>query len=150
MLAFAPPPFPPPARSRAFRIHARSHDAVRYFIECRHFQYLPDCHSFLGHIFLRVNWTPWLYNNINQWDFATRTNILSTLLLMFVKLSYEPNVRENSHLIVILQETIQFPWYLLDYKNIEATFDWYVMSTEPSSILCLNSEHSAVDNSILR
>lgn len=69
---------------------------------------------------------------------------------MFVKLSYEPNVRENGHLIVILQETIHFPWYVLDYKNIEATFDWYVMSTEPSSILCLNSEHSAVDNSILR
>lgn len=69
---------------------------------------------------------------------------------MFVKLSYEPNVRENGHLLAILQETIQFPWYLLDFKNIEATFDWYVMSTEPSSILCLNSEHSAVDNSVLR
>lgn len=69
---------------------------------------------------------------------------------MFVKLSFEPNVRENKHLLVILQEAISFPWHMLDYQSIEATFDWYVMSTEPSSILCLNSEHSAVDNSVLR
>lgn len=69
---------------------------------------------------------------------------------MFVKLSYEPGVRENAQLLTILQEAIGFPWYMLDYQGIEGTFDWYVMSTEPSAILCLNSEHSAVDNSILR
>lgn len=69
---------------------------------------------------------------------------------MFVKLSYEPNVRENVQLLTLLQEAITFPWYLLDYQAIEGTMDWFVMSTEPSSILCLNSEHSAVDNSILR
>lgn len=119
-------------------------------IYCTHFQYLPDCHAFLGHIFLRVNWTPWLFNNIQQWDYATRNRILSTLLLMFVKLSYEPSVRENMQLLTLLQEAIAFPWYMLDYQGIEGTFDWFVMSTEPSSILCLNSEHSAVDNSILR
>lgn len=113
------------------------------------FQYLPECHSFLGHIFLRVSWVPWLYNNIHQWDFTTKNHILSTLLLMFVKLSYEPTVRENANLLTILQEAASFPWYMLDYQGIEGTFDWYVMSTEPSSILCLNSEHSAVDNSIL-
>lgn len=122
---------------------------IRYSLLIFH-QYLPDCHSFLGHIFLRVNWTPWLYNNINQWDYATRNRILSTLLLMFVKLSYEPSVRENAQLLTLLQEAIAFPWHMLDYQGIEGTFDWYVMSTEPSSILCLNSEHSAVDNSILR
>lgn len=121
-----------------------------FFIDPKKFQYLPDCHSFLGHIFLRVNWTPWLYSNIHQWDYMTRNRILATLLLMFVKLSYEPNVRENLQLLTLLQEAISFPWYMLDYQGIEGTFDWYVMSTEPSSILCLNSEHSAVDNSILR
>lgn len=113
-------------------------------------QYLPDCHSFLGHVFLRVTWTPWLYSNIHQWDYATRNRILSTMLLMFVKLSYEPHVRENSHLLTLLQESISFPWYMLDYQDIDGIFEWYVMSTEPSSILCLNSEHSAVDNSILK
>lgn len=104
----------------------------------------------MGHIFLRVNWTPWLYSNIHQWDYVTRSRILSTLLLMFVKLSYEPSVRENAQLLTLLQEAIAFPWHMLDYQGIEGTFDWFVMSTEPSSILCLNSEHSAVDNSILR
>lgn len=113
-------------------------------------QYLPECHSFLGHIFLRVTWVPWLYNNIHQWDPFTKNQILSTLLLMFVKLSYEPSVRENQSLLTILKEAASFPWHMVDYQGIEGTFDWYVMSTEPSSILCLNSEHSAVDNSILR
>lgn len=123
---------------------------VQTFLKFFSFQYLPDCHSFLGHVFLRVSWTPWVYSNINQWDYATRNRILSTLLLMFVKLSYEPNVRENLHLLTLLQEAISFPWYMLDYQGIEGIFEWFVMSTEPSSILCLNSEHSAVDNSILK
>lgn len=69
---------------------------------------------------------------------------------MFIKLSYEPHVRENAQLHVILQEAASYPWHLLDYSGIEGIFDWYVTSTEPSAILCLNSEHSSVDNSILK
>lgn len=69
---------------------------------------------------------------------------------MFIKLSYEPHVRENSQLLVVLQEASAYPWYLLDYQGIESIFDWFVTSTEPSAILNLNSEHTAVDNSILK
>lgn len=69
---------------------------------------------------------------------------------MFVKLSCEPNVRESAHLLTILQEASSYPWHSLDYAGVEGTFDWYVTSTEPSAILCLNSEHSAVDNAILK
>lgn len=69
---------------------------------------------------------------------------------MFVKLSYEPQVRENLHLLTILQEATGYPWHLLDYQGIEGIFDWFVMSTEPSAILNLNSEHLAVDAKILK
>lgn len=116
----------------------------------RFVQYLPDCHSFLGNVFLRVSWTPWLQCNIHQWDFTTRARVLSALLLMFIKLSYEPHVRENGQLLTVLQEASAYPWYLLDFQGIEAIFDWFVTSTEPSAILNLNSEHTAVDNSVLK
>lgn len=69
---------------------------------------------------------------------------------MFIKLSYEPNVRENSQLLAILQEASLYPWYLLDYQGTECVFEWFVTSTEPSAILNLNSEHTAVDNSVLK
>lgn len=99
---------------------------------------------------MQVSWTPWLQYNLSLWDYSTRTQVLSTLLLMFVKFSYEPEVRENAQLLAMLQEATLYPWYLLDYQGIENIFEWYVTSTEPSAILCLNSEHSAVDNSVLK
>lgn len=113
-------------------------------------QYLPDCHSFIGYIFLRITWTPWLQCNMLTWDYATRLQVLSTLLIMFVKLSYEPQVRENMQLLTVLQEASNYPWHLLDYHGIEGIFDWFVTSTEASAILNLTSEHNAVDNGVLK
>lgn len=99
---------------------------------------------------MRVTWTPWLHFNISRWDYATRSKVLATLLQMFVKMSSEPKVREHLQLLTILHEAISYPWDLLDYPSIESIFEWYVSSTEPSAILCLKSEHYAVDNAILR
>lgn len=84
------------------------------------------------------------------WDYTTRLQILSTLLIMFVKLSYEPQVRENQHLLTVLQEASGYPWHLLDYQGIEGIFEWFVLSTEPSAILNLPFEHKPVDNGILK
>lgn len=69
---------------------------------------------------------------------------------MFVKLSYEPQVRENIQLLNVLQEASNYPWHLLDYQGVEGIFEWFVMSTEPSAILYLTSEHNAVDNAVLK
>lgn len=113
-------------------------------------QFLPECHAFTGHVFLRVAWTPWLHHNIETWDYTTRQTMLSALLSTFVKLSYEPKVRENIHLQAVLQEAMTYPWQLLQYQGIEAVFEWFVTSSEPSVILQMRSEHSAVDTSILK
>lgn len=58
------------------------------------FQFVPDCHQFVGNVFLRIAWTQWLQQNISLWDYATVQRMLSILLMIFVKLSYEPKVRE--------------------------------------------------------
>lgn len=67
-------------------------------------QYIPDCHLFAGNLFLRVAWTPWLQQNISTWDYPTVQRMLSILLMIFVKLSFEPKVREVT--TAILTETL--------------------------------------------
>lgn len=57
-------------------------------------QFVPDCHLFVGNVFLRIAWTPWLQQNISSWDYSTVQRMLSILMMIFVKLSYEPKVRE--------------------------------------------------------
>lgn len=113
-------------------------------------QYLPDCHSFIGYIFLRITWTPWLHCNLTTWDYNIRLQVMSTLLIMFVKLSFEPQVRENQQLLVVLQEASNYPWHLLDFQGIEGIFDWFVVSTESSALLNLQSESNAVDSGVLK
>lgn len=113
-------------------------------------KYLPECHAFLGFVFLRVTWTPWLHNNLSSWDYSNRQNVLAAMLQMIVKLSFEPSVREGAQLLTILQEATSYPWHLLNHAHIDATFEWYVTSIEPSAILCLQSEHSAIDNAVLK
>lgn len=103
----------------------------------------------MGHVFLRIAWEPWLKQNLQQWDFTSRHKMLSSLLLIFVKLSFEPNVRENLHFATMLREAASYPWYLLDFNGIDGVFDWFVLTAEPSVILQLNSEHDTVDSGVL-
>lgn len=69
---------------------------------------------------------------------------------MFVKLSFEPQVRENAQLLVILQEAASYPWHLLEYQGIEGIFEWFVVSTESTALLNLQSESNAVDDAVLK
>lgn len=114
------------------------------------FQFVPECHSFIGHIFLRITWTPWLQFHIHQWDSSTRQTVLSSLLLCFVKLSYEPHVRDNMQLVPLLQETVKYPWHLLDFQGCERVCEWFITSTEPSVILRLPCDYSSVDAEVLK
>lgn len=57
-------------------------------------QFIPDSHSFVGNVFLRISWTSWLQQNINTWDYPTVQRMLAILLMIFIKLSFEPKVRE--------------------------------------------------------
>lgn len=111
--------------------------------------FLPDCHDFVGHIFLNVDWPAWLQQNFNSWNFDVRYRIMSSLLMIFVKLSCEPHIRESSKIISLLMEACNFPWQILEYQSIEAVLDWFIISTEPSIVLKMQSEHQAVDNGVL-
>lgn len=141
----------------------------RTFFDSFPSQYIPDCHQFVGNVFLRIAWTPWLQQNMSTWDYQTVQRMLSILLMVFVKLSYEPKVREvccctpNAHLpltlvrifsqsiriIQILQDSVKYPWHLLEYKDVETVLDWFVMSAEPSVILKIPSEHETIDSCVI-
>lgn len=112
-------------------------------------QFIPESHYFIGHIFLRISWTPWLQQHLQTWDYATRYRMLSSLLMIFVKLSYEPHVREHMKIVTLLQEACNYPWQLLEYQGVEAVLDWFVMSTEPSVVLRMATEHEAIDGAVL-
>lgn len=75
--------------------------------------------------------------------------MLSILFVSIVKLSYEPKVRESIRIIQILQESIKYPWQLLEYKDVESVLDWFVMSADPSVILKIPSENKSIDNCVI-
>ncbi|CRK89101.1 CLUMA_CG002515, isoform A, partial [Clunio marinus] len=111
--------------------------------------FLPDCHLFVGSMFLRIPWTSWLQHSINVWDYQITQRMLSILLMIIVKFSYEPKVRESIRIIQILQESVKYPWHLLEYKEIESVLDWFVLSAEPSVILKIPSEHETIDSCVI-
>ncbi len=63
--------------------------------------FVPDCHMFVGNIFLRIPWTTWLQQNMAIWDIFVSQRMLAILLMIQVKLSYEPKVRDVSGLKII-------------------------------------------------
>ncbi|XP_055633796.1 ectopic P granules protein 5 homolog isoform X2 [Toxorhynchites rutilus septentrionalis] len=112
-------------------------------------QFIPEAHQFVGHIFLRIAWTPWLQQNLTLWDYELRYQMLSALLMIFVKISYEPNAREGLKIVSLLQEACNYPWHLLEYQGVEAVLDWFVLSTEPSIVLKMPSEGEVIDSAVL-
>lgn len=75
--------------------------------------------------------------------------MLAILFMSIVKLSSEPKVRESIRIIQILQDSLKYPWQLLDYKDVELVLDWFVMSADPSVILKISSEHTSIDNCVI-
>ncbi|XP_062538593.1 ectopic P granules protein 5 homolog isoform X2 [Armigeres subalbatus] len=112
-------------------------------------QFIPEAHMFVGHIFIRIAWTPWLQQNIQSWDYQLRYQMLSSLLMIFIKISYEPNAREGLKIVTLLQDACNYPWHMLEYQGVEAVLDWFVLSAEPSVVLKMPSEGEVVDSAVL-
>lgn len=104
----------------------------------------------MGHVFLRIAWQPWLQQQLQIWDPSLRQKMLSSLLLIFTKLSFEPNVRESAQFGTVLLEASTYPWYWLDFAGIESVFDSFLLIAEPSIVLGLSSEHGHIDAGVLR
>nr|XP_018914987.1 PREDICTED: ectopic P granules protein 5 homolog [Bemisia tabaci] len=107
-------------------------------------QYLPNCHTFLGAIFIEVQW-PSIVSLPHP--VPVRTKIHSILLHLLIKLGNEPNVRQSGgRITVLLLEAQKFHWYLVDSNCYQSVCNWFVMSYDPRVILSIgNNDSIAVD-----
>ncbi|XP_011503160.1 PREDICTED: ectopic P granules protein 5 homolog [Ceratosolen solmsi marchali] len=105
-------------------------------------QYLPDSHLFLGSVFVSVNWSQWMIELMNNQPLPVATRIHICFLNLVVKLSNEPNVRQNERAITIVQDAGKFCWYLLDSAAYDQIINWHVMSCDPKVVLGLGTEHN--------
>ncbi|XP_031837862.1 ectopic P-granules autophagy protein 5 isoform X2 [Nomia melanderi] len=98
-------------------------------------QYLPESHLFLGSVFTCVNWSIWMNEFVATQPLAIATRIHICLLNLIVKLSTEPNVRQNDRAVQLIAETEKFSWHLLDATAYDQVINWHVMSCDPRVIL---------------
>ncbi|XP_049842891.1 ectopic P granules protein 5 homolog isoform X1 [Schistocerca gregaria] len=98
-------------------------------------QYLPDCHQFLGGMFVEVAWWSWVGHVLSTFPPALTARAHACLLHLLVKLSCEPSVRQSTKLLPLLLESRRFAWHLLDSTAFESIANWYVMSCDPRVIL---------------
>ncbi|XP_056634672.1 ectopic P granules protein 5 homolog [Diorhabda sublineata] len=112
-------------------------------------QYLPDCHAFLGHIFMAVPWTNWL-NNLQSAPIQLRIRVYQCFINLIVKLCNEPNVRKNhcEQAKSILVQAENFDWTILDASFYQYVLDWLVMSCDSSVIF--KNDPLDIDYRILR
>ncbi|XP_063908736.1 ectopic P granules protein 5 homolog [Zophobas morio] len=95
-------------------------------------QYLPECHSFLGHIFISVPWSAWMTNfKVSPPQVKSRVHLC--FLNLLVKLSNEPNVRNKyaEKAKSLLVEAEGFEWGVIEPVVFQHVMDWYVLSCDP-------------------
>ncbi|XP_066259328.1 ectopic P granules protein 5 homolog [Euwallacea similis] len=98
-------------------------------------QYLPECHSFLGHIFVEIPWAMWI-STFNDAPQQIKNRVYYCFLNILVKLSIEPKGRKNNlekdRSIIIQAEN--FDWGNLEPLGFQHIMDWVVMSCDSSVI----------------
>ena len=101
-------------------------------------QYLPDSHLFLGSIFFSINWQQWMVENLANQQLPIVSRVHVCLLNLLVKLSNEPNVRQNDKALKMVQDAERFSWHLVDATAYDQVVNWHVMSSDPRVVLSLN------------
>ncbi|CAD7085229.1 unnamed protein product [Hermetia illucens] len=110
---------------------------------------LPEIHTFVGYIFLKVQWTEWYSEIYSKWSCDIQTMSINFLYIVIVKISFEPNVHANKHITDIIEDSLSFSWNRTTYEVLENVFSWLLASLEPTFILQLPSEKSDTDSAIL-
>ncbi|XP_012225114.2 ectopic P granules protein 5 homolog isoform X2 [Linepithema humile] len=105
-------------------------------------QYLPDCHLFLGSIFAWINWSTWIGELTATQPLPVAARMHICLLNLLVKLSNEPNVRQNEKAVQLVTEAESFSWHLIDAAAYDQIINWHVMSCDPRVILCLGKDQT--------
>ncbi|KMQ96888.1 ectopic p granules protein 5-like protein, partial [Lasius niger] len=112
-------------------------------------QYLPDCHLFLGSVFTCINWSVWIGELITTQPLPVAARMHVCLLNLLVKLSNEPNVRQNEKAVQLVTEAESFSWHLIDAAAYDQVINWHVMSCDPRVILYLGKDQThAIDVAI--
>ncbi|XP_011143291.1 ectopic P granules protein 5 homolog isoform X2 [Harpegnathos saltator] len=105
-------------------------------------QYLPDCHLFLGSVFACINWSTWISELMATQSLPVASRMHICLLNLLVKLSNEPNVRQNEKAVQLVAESECFSWHLIDAAAYDQIINWHVMSCDPRVVLCLDGDHT--------
>ncbi|XP_033214682.1 ectopic P granules protein 5 homolog isoform X2 [Belonocnema kinseyi] len=103
-------------------------------------QYLPDSHLFLGSVFSVINWPIWVNEMMLTQPLPVAARMHVCLLNLLVKLSNEPNVRQNEKAVRLMIDAEKFSWHLIDATAFDQVINWHVMSCDPRVILCLDNE----------
>ncbi|XP_034176460.2 ectopic P-granules autophagy protein 5 isoform X1 [Osmia lignaria lignaria] len=112
-------------------------------------QYLPDSHLFLGSIFTCVNWTAWMNDLLATQSLSVAARMHVCLLNLLVKLSNEPNVKQNDKALDLVNEADKFFWHLLDATAYDHVINWYVMSCDPRVVLSIDDgQNNAIDTAV--
>ncbi|XP_016841839.1 ectopic P granules protein 5 homolog isoform X2 [Nasonia vitripennis] len=105
-------------------------------------QYLPDSHLFLGSVFTSVNWSQWMSELMSTQALPVAGRVHVCLLNLLVKLSNEPNVRQNDRALKLMQEAEKFSWHLVDAPAYDQVINWHVMSCDPRVVLSLTADQN--------
>lgn len=106
-------------------------------------QFLPDCHAFIGSVFIQIDWTSWVRNCTDS------DKSMVSLLSIFVKIAHEPSLSENQVMVRLFKESLQYPWHVLTATDLEPIFDWFILSCDPAIILRVFGKTRAVDAPLL-
>uniref|UniRef100_A0A1A9W6G3 Ectopic P granules protein 5 homolog n=1 Tax=Glossina brevipalpis TaxID=37001 RepID=A0A1A9W6G3_9MUSC len=123
-------------------------DNIEMFYNCLQ-KFIPDCHAMLGHIFIRINWVNWFVETFTMLPATSKTLTISRLFTIFVKIAFEPNIHMHVNTSKILEDAINYPWYMVEYKEFENLLKWFIQTVEPTIVLKIPEESNYVDRAIL-
>ncbi|XP_004534242.1 ectopic P granules protein 5 homolog isoform X2 [Ceratitis capitata] len=112
-------------------------------------KFVPSAHAMLAHIFIRINWTAWFEETFPIIPHNMQSKLISRLFTVFVKISFEPNIHININTSKILEDAIQYPWYMVSYAELESLFKWFVTTIDYPIILQMPTETNYADRAVL-
>lgn len=104
----------------------------------------------LGHIFIRIDWNDWFSETLaNTIPVKVQSTIVSRLFTIFVKIAFEPNIHIHVNTSKTLEDAIKYPWYMVEYTELENLLKWFVTTVEPTIILKIPTESNYADRAVL-
>lgn len=111
--------------------------------------HLPVNHKFLGQLFIRIPWHDWMLRVFMSWPVQTQSQLISHLLTIYVQITFEPHLHNNVELSRILEDSVGFPWFQVQFQGLENVLNWVVKTVDPTIVLRLPQESNYADRAVL-